>query len=265
MNSKLKTKYAPVGSIFLLRAELVRVLRRKAAAFDRLARATRSKLLTGQIHDLRVLTRRLRASLWLARHMASRAHLRIANRDLKALGRALGARRLFDVALRDAAKYGLPGAGLRPRRAAAGAEVARRLAPSRCAALVARLRRVGDAVAEAADDRMAAGLLQRAQRLGLARTRARRGRAAMHRLRIEAKKTRYLLEFLGRKTRGLRTLQRSLGRAHDLEVLQELLGRQERVARDEVRAWAGARQRIAPALQEARRELAAAAGQFQVR
>ena len=62
------------------------------------------------------------------------------------------------------------------------------------------------------------------------------GKTDQHVLRIQVKKTRYILEAVGRKCEALKELQGLLGDSHDMEILQELLGAHPRAAEIEVRA-----------------------------
>jgi CHAD domain-containing protein len=61
-----------------------------------------------------------------------------------------------------------------------------------------------------------------------------------HRLRIKIKRLRYALEAVGQTPRSLNTLQDSLGRAHDLVILQTLTKRnpqiQNQISREYSRA-----------------------------
>lgn len=239
-----------------LRTGIASRLRAHAALFDRLARRVRQKLLDEPVHDLRVLTRRLRADLWIARHLSSTGPLDEVRRLLRRLGRRLGERRVLDVAMADAAAYGLDGAPLAERHALAGAAVARRLKPETRNEAVDLLRRVARAVDRDDDDRLADGIARRAEKLREALAAAPRGKAELHELRIEAKKARYVLEALGRDSDFLKELQRRLGRAHDLEMLQTLLGPDEAAGRDEERERAAARRIMSRVVRRALKELA---------
>ena len=77
---------------------------------------------------------------------------------------------------------------------------------------------------------------------------------ALHRVRIDAKKLRYLLEFfrdrfrVERQVRALKRLQDNLGDLHDLQVQRAVLDRQDAAARtsavDRLRAELGASEAI---------------------
>jgi len=246
---------------------IARLLRRRAEAFDRLARRAHRRLEPTVVHDLRVLLRRIRAAVWVARRIA--AVPRGLRGELRRLGRALGERRLLDVAVADAAAFGLDADPVRVRREEAGRAVAKLLRPGRRAAVAALLRAASEAAAQAGRDEplprhsggsgraggLGEGLAGRAARLEEALRRAPAGKREMHALRIEAKKARYVLEAIGRDGEILHPLQQRIGRAHDLEVLQKLLGPDEAAAREERRASTAARRMMRKAVARAVQEL----------
>lgn len=203
-------------------------LREQRRRLPRLLRAARRAPGEGQVHRLRVMTRRLRAVLRVAWPHTRGAPARRAARALRRLGRALGRRRKWDVALGEA-----PGLAHRPQRLGRGhARASRALADAlerldrRALAhdLAAASRRLLDAT-PAMLVRRAARLCRRLDRY--ARRMPRRA-SARHALRLELKKARYLLEACGIEAGGVRRLQGMLGREHDLLVLEELAGRSRR-------------------------------------
>jgi CHAD domain-containing protein len=107
---------------------------------------------------------------------------------------------------------------------------------------------------------LAAGLARRRDGLRAALKAAPRGKEELHRLRLEAKKMRYVLDALSLRGAVLRELQGHLGRAHDLEVLQQLLGDHPGAARDEARARDAALRVMRSAVARAEGELRKAAG-----
>lgn len=204
-----------------IRRHVAGLLRTYAQEFARLSRQVRRKVEDDPVHDLRVLTRRIRSAIWVARRLAPAYEFGGLRRSLRRLGSVLGRRRLLDVAAEDAARYGLDGARLDSRRAREGAALAQELGSVQRASIVAALKAAASLVGRASDDRLAGALEGRAQRLDGALQRSDRGKTELHALRIEAKQVRYLLEALGRKGEFLRELQRRIGRAHDLEILQD--------------------------------------------
>lgn len=226
-------------------AKLAQTLTRQAAQFERLARTTQRSMSVEGVHDLRVLTRRVRACVWMARQIHDAVSLRklrrALRRALRRVGRALGERRMFDVAVEDAGAYGMDAAALEVPRAYAGAVAARRLKAGRREEIAKLMRKAAKALAGRESKALAGGLELLRSRLQAALDQAPQGKTEQHELRIQAKKVRYVLEILGRPVDKLKALQSELGRAHDLEVLQELLGPQEQAAADESAAWDRAR------------------------
>jgi CHAD domain-containing protein len=55
------------------------------------------------------------------------------------------------------------------------------------------------------------------------------GQSKLHQLRISMKKTRYVLEAMGRPTEALKGFQELLGKSHDLEFLQQMIGKKHRL------------------------------------
>lgn len=79
-----------------------------------------------------------------------------------------------------------------------------------------------------------------------------------HNLRITSKKTRYALEALealGKSTQPLQNLQYILGRAHDLEVLQDLSDRKSELREDTKKAYRKALKIVQPTLCFAEKQL----------
>jgi CHAD domain-containing protein len=78
---------------------------------------------------------------------------------------------------------------------------------------------------------------------------------ARHRLRINVKKARYVLEATGRPVTPLVKLQDHLGRWHDLMVLSSVAGPTSQVTEALNREWMIARRLVRPALRQAIRSL----------
>lgn len=243
--------------------KLAQTLTRQAAQFERLARTTQRSMSVDGVHDLRVLTRRVRACVWMARRIHDAASLRKLRRALRRVGRALGERRMFDVAVEDACAYGMDAVALEVPRAHAGAVAARRLKAGRRDEIVRLMRKAAKALAGRESTALAGGLELLRGRLQAALDQAPQGKAEQHELRIQAKKVRYVLEILGRPVDKLKSLQSELGRAHDLEVLQELLGPHEQAAADESTAWTMARGLMRETVAEAMGELNACSAALQ--
>src|SRR5262245_34375636 len=87
--------------LLLRRESIAALLRRQAASFDRIARLASSRLTSDRVHDLRVLTRRMRAAVSVGLQGWPGRALRRLRRLLRRTGRSLGARRSLDVAAED--------------------------------------------------------------------------------------------------------------------------------------------------------------------
>jgi len=185
------------------------------------------------VHDLRVLTRRLRAAVWMGRLLGGWRGFRRIRRLLRSLGRALGERRMIDVIVADAGRLGMPADSITARRPGADAVLLRAVRRTRRRGLVDRVRRAARGMTLRLGEDLPIALAGLAGRLSSAHARRYGGAAALHRLRIEAKKARYVLELLGLPTAPLVVVQRGLGRWHDLDVLQRELGRHPLAAREQ--------------------------------
>lgn len=197
------------------------------------------------IHDVRVASRRLRAALPIAGE-AARVDVRALSRDVRRVTRALSAVREADV-VRDLIQA-LPGGDGRMPAAIAHVDArcarwrAREGKAARAALekldaphLASRLDALADALAEAAEAQMAAAFVAETRRrlrvLAEALDEAGMVYAVepLHRLRIAAKKLRYVLEtgsralpgIGARATRRLRRLQGRLGHLHDMQMAQQ--------------------------------------------
>lgn len=221
-------------------------LLRQGAQLERLVRASRT---TEVVHRLRVLTRRMRAACSVTKRLAPADAVRELARRLRRLGRALGDRRTLDVAADDYAA--LSGGRTHPdierARAAAESKLVKRLRAKHREAILASIRTAVEALRSSETD---PGSLDRFLKTRMDRLRDTLGATSkkeLHALRIEAKKTRYALEtarLMGRRgTRSgeaaLKTLQRRLGRIHDLESLRALIP-----ATDPVSVRAAAREAV---------------------
>lgn len=237
------------------RNRVAALLREHARAFPPLARRAAATLDPEAIHKLRVLTRRIRAAVWVGRRLATSDALRRLRRRLRKLGRTLGVRRGLDVTVQDARAYRLDASVLDPEIASAGGALVRALAATKRARIPVLLREAARDVARSAEDRLPDALGRCARRLEASLLRAPLGKPEMHELRIEVKKTRYRLDVLGRHGGFLKPLQDRIGRAHDLEVLQLRLGASKRAARDEARERSAATRMMERLVLRAIREL----------
>lgn len=189
--------------------------------------------------------------LWILKQSDARKLVdRKLDRRLKKISHGLGATRELDVARKDARKYRLdarPIKRLRKRRRRKAHRLLRACAhPSalrrRMRGQLRALRRRGRVPVASAAARLRA-------RLGHVRG------SDLHHLRMEARKARYVLEACGESMPSLERLQNSAGRAHDLEVLSQLVDNPAPLRGDLRRFSREARAQAPAALEDARRVL----------
>ncbi|MBI1860596.1 MAG: CHAD domain-containing protein [Deltaproteobacteria bacterium] len=221
-------------------------------SLDASARKTRKSPSIKNVHELRVLIRRVRSQLWLIPKEQRTRAIKKARRDLKKIASLLGEQRKYDVAITDAQELGLAVASLRKER-----ERARLRIPP---ALKGRKRdRVRKQIREAIRDtnRLSSStLIPRIERLrkelegGLPKSQTDR-----HQLRISVKRARYVLKRFGYNPKSLHELQDLLGRWQDLATLGDLIGPHPRVTRALNAQWKRLKPHVKPALATASRAL----------
>ena len=238
-----------------LKSAFARDWTRRARKLEKLCAIPPDKLSVDEVHDLRVTTRRLRASLSLLRRCADMKRERGARRELRTLGRALGARRMLDIAIRDAERYGADTAPLRKRHVRASAALVRTLRRKRAKSLLDDLAAIAKEIPAAPFARLWWRFQDFEWELAYRAERLPRTAEEWHELRIELKKVRYVLEALGRRSVPLERLQDHLGREHDLGVLQTLIGKERAIAKDERAARLCAERVMAAALRSAMKNL----------
>lgn len=208
-----------------LRSILIKNLERDAKALKRQALQARHDPCKKNIHQLRITVRRVRAVLWLIEHGSSHLSFRKLKANLRNLGHALGRLREIDVAIQDAKKYHLRVTRLKNKRQAARKSLRGTLGRRRLLKISSGLDKTIFKINECQklDVRSAASLLQ--NRVRPWKHKRLKTDDDFHSLRIATKKTRYILESIGRPAQPLRDLQEILGKGHDLEMLQEFSGK----------------------------------------
>jgi CHAD domain-containing protein len=217
--------------------------------------AHRDDLSVEELHELRVATRRLRASIFVVSRCTAIAQAGKIKRELRALGRVLGERRMWDIAIHDAERYGAKTGAMKKKQAAAEKAVRRALRPGGMDALIGRLKTAGAAIPDLSLERLAPWLEDFEWELAYRLQRRPQTPEERHQLRIQMKKIRYVLECVGRRSRRVEKLQDYLGREHDLGVLRTFVGREPRLTRDARRARSSANRTLKPALESAMRQL----------
>lgn len=203
------------------------------------------------VHAARVAARRTQTALWLARQGDARLTFPELEAGLKALTRALGARRDLDVALETD-----PSLDLLRRRKVMTAELAAAAAPERWTAVAQELDRAVDTVAAAAAtlDLPAAQLTLR-KKLGRWLAHPPKDTPAVHELRKSLKRARYAMEALDLDASPLHGVQHELGQMHDAQVLMELRGKTKALHRIAAKHEKKGLKKARKALKHARHEL----------
>lgn len=211
---------------------VTKYLETQAEAIARLAPQVNRRLSVKPVHHLRVAIRRARAALWVLRNSSNSVHFKKLNHDLRKLGKVLGEVRELDVAIQDANDYGIDSIKLTSRRKTKQTKLQKLINRNQRHNLAMQFFSLKNAaltlspnLSEARDN----------LRLQLNRQLERHihGKTKLHRLRITMKKTRYALEALGRPVEPIKRLQTILGDAHDLEILQTLVGKNPKIKADQ--------------------------------
>lgn len=205
---------------------------KRVAKFEELAVGDPNRLSSEEVHHLRVTTRRLRASLWVVRHCVDAKNGERAHRALRDIGKALGERRMWDIALHDAKSYDADTDEIEKRMRRATARMKRTLRHGRVQQLVEDMRKMQKLLPTLMLEHLEPWLQGYEWELAYRLKHRLRMPAKRHELRIQAKKTRYVLECLGRRAPSLEKLQDHLGREHDLQVLRQIIGPRPALARD---------------------------------
>lgn len=234
---------------------LAPALRKSLTQFRRLTAQTARRPTPDRVHDLRVVTRRVRAILWLVPRSERSRGIRRARRDLQRLATILGEQRKYDVALEDAERYNRPTRAIERKLSAARRKVIRAVRHKDRRRYARHLERALDDFSALQEAGFAPRIAELAARLGAAMRQPPKTNAARHRLRINVKKARYLLEAARRPAARLERLQDHLGRWHDLMVLSTVTGRRVNVTAACARERRLADRCLRPALHEALREL----------
>jgi CHAD domain-containing protein len=245
-----------------LRRRLARRFRAGQRAIVELAPRVHLHLEPTAVHDLRVVTRRLRALIWVARRTGPQNACRRLRKILRNWGQALGERRMLDVVLEHAAKLNMDASSLTERHGHAADAVRAAVTVESAVEVSELLEKTASKVRGWSEHRLHQGLILCAHDLHKALRDAPKGKSDQHQLRIQAKKTRYILEAIGRKCEPLKELQGLLGDSHDMEVLQELLGAHGGALEIEARERASALALMYDAVRAAEAELKEIAGEL---
>ena len=204
---------------------LTEYLETQSRDVHKLARKVSRRLDPKSIHQLRVAIRRTRTVFWILQQSSDDIHCKKLGRQLRRLGRSLGNVRELNVAISDAARFGIDSSCLIGPCKIAKAKLRKLCNRNQRNKLMRRLseleksaRALNPELLSKAHDRLQAKL-NRQLKLRI------RGQASLHQLRIIMKRARYSLESMGSSIEPMKPLQDVIGGAHDLEILQELIGK----------------------------------------
>lgn len=220
--------------------------------FRPLARKVAKRQKMGDVHDLRVVTRRLRVALWLIRQSTPIPVPAKTRSSLRKLGRTLGERRQLDIALRDAKHYKLNGSKLEPLHRKSSASLSAFLTSKKIDALAKSLGKIRLALPGFATINFSRPM-QTLRRDLSSWAKYPRRKADLHEFRIQVKKTLYAFEMLGQPALPLTRIKDCLGRAHDLEVLGRYFKKANRLRLEETLEIEKSRKLFKPALAFARK------------
>lgn len=223
--------------------------------FEKQVRRTRREISPKNVHQLRVTVRRIRAVLWLAEHGTPSLSFGKLKVKLRQLGQALGSLREIDVAIRDAEKHDLPTNRLKKKRKSARRDLKRQMTAKPSLKMMARLDEALGKIKKRREFNISHGVSLLQKRILPWTHRVLRTGDDFHRLRIITKKTRYALEAIGKPSRPLRDLQEILGKGHDLEVLQNYLGKEPALQAEMKKQYNQARRLVRPTIRFAVKSL----------
>lgn len=169
-----------------------------------------------KIHRLRILTRQARAALWL--HDAKKT---AANKRLRNLGKHLGTCRQNDVLLKDAKTYNFKTKHIKKKRKSSYKKLRKLLDKFHIKKIDKVIRK--NTQVDFFEDHKKSLQKKILRPLNDWPSNLPDDKKELHKIRITTKKIVYRLEHLGIKASQLKSLQQSLGRLHDLEILENEL------------------------------------------
>lgn len=221
--------------------------------FKPLARKVAKRQKMGDVHDLRVVTRRLRVALWLIRQSASIKVPAKTRSSLRKLGRSLGERRQLDVAIRDAKYYKLNDSKLGPLHKKSSTSLSAFLTSKKIDALAKSLGKIHQALLCYATINFTRPMQTLRRNLNTWPKHPTR-KTDLHEFRIQAKKTLYAFEMFGQPALPLTRIKDCLGRAHDLEALGKYFKKATKLRSEEAIEIEKSRKLFKPALAFARKK-----------
>jgi len=185
-----------------------------------------------KIHSLRITIRRIQSVVTFVRSDVHKPSKKTLN-NLKVLGKHLGRCRELDVAISDAKNLKLNDHALKRTRSKYGKRLARYLHQKRTKQTLKKLSKSVNGIK--LDEHLLSSppLSHLHKQLTNWRRTSIQSKSQIHIFRTMIKKTRYVLEAVGKPAAPLKKLQTHLGRAHDMEVLAKLVGSNTKISQIE--------------------------------
>jgi CHAD domain-containing protein len=191
-----------------------------------------SKLSVDDKHNIRTLTLRLRMLLKLMKDVIPHSRYAYIMKRLNELKNNLGKLRELEVAIADAAKYGLNDSKLKSKIKVTKKKVRANIGRGKRKDALKSLRRIAKIIRHQEipyQKRMS----KLKQELTYSSKKKTLRKEEFHGLRIKVKKTRYILEAFKIPHARIVHFQDQLGRLHDIEVLQKFLIPNSKILNDE--------------------------------
>jgi CHAD domain-containing protein len=170
--------------------------------------------------------------IWVLEHSPNDFSFKKLKKLLRELGKTLGSLREIDVAIADAERFKISDKKLASMRKASKKAVKCHLEKPILKDFKKRLKKAAGEVRQVDQLHPEIALLEVQLRLDPWNSKKLRTSTDYHLLRVAMKKVRYTLESIGKPVSPLKELQNQLGKIHDLEVLQELTGKNRKVSNE---------------------------------
>ena len=219
--------------------------------FKRLSKLASEKPGRDYVHGLRVIARRFRVDFWLIQPAKRTDNIRQAYGDLKEFTKVLGEQRKYEVAVEDARFFGIETKTMKKQLKSAKKIVSTSLRHRNLKNQMAHLKLAIKDVARLPTSTFCSRIECLCRRLERSMDQVPKTIVARHRLRIDIKKTRYILETFDQPLPEIAALQDNLGRWHDLTVLSRLVGDPEDLVCAYKREWQLLEPSLGPSLSQA--------------
>ena len=175
------------------------------------------------VHDLRVVTRRLRSAIWILKQGSKINVDPRLKQELQRWTRVLGKRRQIDTLLRNSSQFHLQVAALKKKQQIANQELVCTLTPKSREQIITHLKSICHALKSGKKIHQKPVLQKAYERFFPLVDNWSLNNRALHQVRVSSKKMRYILEFFDLPAKPLQHLQSYLGKVHDLQVLKATL------------------------------------------